>query len=170
LNLISGTFIIETKRLQWLTPYTSGGVSVIDVRDVAHAHLAAAEKGRTGERYILTAANYPNRVWMAMIAKAVGVSAPRLMMPDFVLEPVAKVVDKLKRHGLELPVDAHQVRLGSRNLFFNASKMYRELGRPQISMPQSLDDTYEWYLTHGYIQPDILSGLIGMVGKWLNWS
>ena len=57
LNAISGSFVIVAARWQWLLPVTSGGVAVIDARDVARAHLAAVDKGRPGERYILNAAN-----------------------------------------------------------------------------------------------------------------
>ena len=45
LNAISGTFIIETARFQWLAPMSSGGLAVIDVRDVARAHINAIERG-----------------------------------------------------------------------------------------------------------------------------
>ena len=79
LNAISGSFVIETARWQWLVPNSSGGVAVIDVRDVARAHLAAVEKGRPGERYILNAANLSysdffghdrSRLWGASAAAA----------------------------------------------------------------------------------------------------
>ena len=76
LNAISGSFIIETARLQWLLPQSSGGISVIDARDVARAHLAACERGRAGERYILSAANLSYREWFGMIAAACDVRPP----------------------------------------------------------------------------------------------
>jgi dihydroflavonol-4-reductase len=57
LNVISGDFILKIKRLQWTVPVPPGGITVIDVRDVARMHLSAATKGRVGERYILGTAN-----------------------------------------------------------------------------------------------------------------
>jgi dihydroflavonol-4-reductase len=51
LNVISGDFVLKIKRLQWTVPVPPGGISVIDVRDVARMHLAAATQGRVGERY-----------------------------------------------------------------------------------------------------------------------
>ena len=101
LNKISGTFIIETGRFQWLTPYTSGGVAVIDVRDVARYHLLAAEKGVSGERYILSTANYPYKEWFAMIAQAAGVARPRIHTPDVVLPIAARVIDIIRAIGIK---------------------------------------------------------------------
>ncbi len=33
--------------------YIEGGTNVVDVEDVARAHILAAKKGRVGERYLL---------------------------------------------------------------------------------------------------------------------
>src|SRR5258708_8057569 len=52
LNQIGGSAIVELSRGN-VPVYPAGGVTVIDVRDVAAGHLAAAEQGRTGERYLL---------------------------------------------------------------------------------------------------------------------
>jgi nucleoside-diphosphate-sugar epimerase len=129
LNLISGRFITEIRRLQWTIPVTSGGISVVDVRDVARWHLAAAERGRTGERYILSAANYSFREWYALIAEVVGVARPVMQVPDFLLPPLAALIDSLTKLGLALPVDANQTRLGGRFLYFDNRKGPRRTGR-----------------------------------------
>src|SRR5690606_17931190 len=73
LNQISGTFIIQVAQSQWMIPISHGGFGVIDVRDVAAAHVAAATQGRTGERYILNTANYTDKEWFGMIADVIGV-------------------------------------------------------------------------------------------------
>jgi dihydroflavonol-4-reductase len=44
LNMISGSFIIETRRLPIL-PYSSGGINVIDVRDVARYSMIVEKHG-----------------------------------------------------------------------------------------------------------------------------
>jgi hypothetical protein len=64
-----------------------------------------------------------------------------------------------------LPLDANQVRLGARKVYFNATKAYQELGAPQITMPQSVADTYAWYVAQGYIRPhEWVTRLIRQVG------
>ena len=165
LNMISGSFITQVKQLQWLVPLTSGGVAVIDVRDVARGHLAAAEQGRTGERYILGTANYPYTEWFAMIADTVGVARPFLMLPDFIPPLVAQGIDFLRSAGINTVIDANQARLGTRNVYFNYEKAWAELGTPQIDMRQSLQDTYAWYSQHGYIQESMIENAIRQIGK-----
>lgn len=151
LNMISGTYIAQVKRLGPLVPVPSGGISVIDVRDVARLHLAAAERGRTGERYILTTANYTQREWLGMIADVVGVRRPMLPVPDFALPVTASLIDLARRIGIQTPIDSNQARLGSRFIYFDGRKAWEELGRPQVEMRQSLLDTYTWYREHGYL-------------------
>ena len=151
LNLISGSYIIQVKRWGPLVPVTSGSIAVIDVRDVARMHLAAAERGRPGQRYLLGTANYTHREWLGMIADAIGTRRPFLPAPDFLLPPVAAAVDAARRLGLPTPVDSNQVRLGARHITFRFDKAWEALGRPQVDMRQSLRDTVDWYRAQGYI-------------------
>ncbi len=151
LNMISGTYILQIKQLSWLVPVPSGGIAVTDVRDVARMHLAAAERGRTGERYILNTANYSQREWMGMIADVVGVPRPFFTVPDFILPIAATIIDWLRGQGMNTPIDADQTRLGSRDIHFDGSKAWEELGEPLVDMRQSLIDTYRWYQENGYL-------------------
>jgi len=151
LNLISGNFVLRIKQLGWLVPVTSGGVAVTDVRDIARWHLAAAEHGRSGERYILGTANYEYRDWFALIADVVGRRQPFIKTPDFVLPPLAALIDLARRLEISTPIDANQIRLGARDVFFEFDKAWNAFGPPEISMRQSLEDTYHWYVEHGYI-------------------
>ncbi|MCB9452165.1 MAG: NAD-dependent epimerase/dehydratase family protein [Anaerolineaceae bacterium] len=151
LNMISGSYIVQVKRFGWSVPVTSGGIAVVDVRDVAAMHLAAAERGQTGERYILGTANYTHREWYGMIADVVGTRHPFLPLPDFVLPVAAAGIDLARKIGIQTPVDADQTRLGGRNIYFAYEKAWAELCPPGIEMSQSLQDTYTWYQAHGYI-------------------
>ncbi len=165
LNVISGDFVLKIKRLQWGVPVTPGGVAVIDVRDVARMQIAAAQRGRVGERYILGTANYKYADWFALIAEVVGASRPRLPLPAWTLPLFADLIDAAQRLGIALPVDGNQTRLGARDIFFDGGKAWRELTQPQIDMRQSVKDTYEWYLEHGYVRHDALARLIETVGR-----
>ena len=152
LNMISGSFVEQIKKLGWLVPVTSGGVAVVDVRDVARWHIKAAELGVTGERYILGTANYGLKEWYGMIADVVGVRRPFIPTPDFVAPIVATAITFLRRLGVSTPVDAGQTRMGVRKVYYDASKAWKAFGEPQIDMDRSLRDTYDWYRDHGYIK------------------
>jgi dihydroflavonol-4-reductase len=151
LNVISGDFILKIKRLQWAVPVPPGGVAVIDVRDVARMHLAAAVQGRVGERYILGTANYKYTDWFALIADVIGAARPRFPLPRWLLPPIATIFDQARRVGLKLPVDGNQTRLGAQDIFFDFSKGWEAFGKPQIDMRQSVADAYQWYQEHGYL-------------------
>jgi dihydroflavonol-4-reductase len=151
LNLISGSSIVEMARGNVLI-YPAGGVTVIDVRDVAAAHLAAAERGRAGERYLLGTLDISHRALMKLIARVVGVPAPVIPVPAAITPALALLTGLLRRVGVPLPIDDNQIRLSSRNVFFDCHKACRELGEPAIDLRQSLEDTYRWYVDHGMIK------------------
>lgn len=152
LNVISGGFVMQINRLKWLTPVTGGGVAVTDVRDVARWHIAAAERGNTGERYLLGTENVLYPAWFALIADTLGVPRPGFPLPNAALPALGTLIDAAKRVGLPLPVDGNQTRLGGTRVFFDFEKAWAEFGTPQIAMPQSVADTVAWYRAHGYLE------------------
>jgi dihydroflavonol-4-reductase len=165
LNLISGTFIQQVAKLQWLVPGSKGGIAVSDVRDVAASHLAAAEKGRSGERYLLNTANYSYKEWFGLIADVIGVAPPLIEAPNFVLPFAANGIELLRSLKIPTPIDANQVRLGGTFVYFDASKAHQELHQPQIGMRQSIQETYDWYVEHGYLKENWASKTLKQMGR-----
>jgi dihydroflavonol-4-reductase len=165
LNMISGSFIVQLQQWQWLAPATYGGVAVVDVRDVAAAHLAAAERGRTGERYLLCTANYTYREWFQIISSTLDAAEPVFYTPSFILPTLAGVVDGLRRVGVPMPIDANQVRLGGRMVYFDGGKAQRELHTPRIEMRRSVQDTYQWYLENGYLKQNAAAKMLGGISR-----
>ena len=163
LNAISGSFVIETARYRWAVPLSSGALAVIDVRDVARAHVNAIHRGRSGQRYILNRANLTYREWFGLIARACDVPPPRFAIPDGLLEPTARMIETLRRFGIDTPMDANQVRLGGDWVTFDGGKAHRELFQPQIDIETSLRDTYNWYAENGYIKHNALTRLLALV-------
>jgi dihydroflavonol-4-reductase len=151
LNLITGSSVVELARGN-VPIYPAGGLTVIDVRDVAAAHLAAAERGRIGERYLLGDVDLSHYALMKLIADVVGVPAPTIKVPAAVTPIVAMGAKLLRTAGVDLPVDDVQVRLSARNMFFDCHKAWAELGEPQIDLRQSIEDTYRWYVNQGMIE------------------
>jgi dihydroflavonol-4-reductase len=135
------------------------------VRDVARWHIAAAEHGRVGERYILGTENYFYPAWFTLIADTVGAARPGLNIPSALLPPLATLIETARRFGIHLPIDGNQTRLGGQKIYFDFRKTWGELGAPQVAMPQSVRDTYEWYLEHGYVKEDWLSRLIALMSS-----
>src|SRR5690606_33736707 len=126
-------FITKVAKLQWLVPKSSGGMAISDVRDIAQGHLAAAKKGRTGERYLLSTENLSNEAWFGLIADVVGVAPPILPTPTILVPFIAKTTYLLSHIGIQLPVNSDQIRLSMQYVYYDASKAHRELYQPQIS-------------------------------------
>lgn len=153
LNLISGSLVIEIAKGRVPFLPMQGGVTVIDVRDVAMSHLRAAEIGQRGERYLLGTVNISHRALMRLIAEEVGVKPPYIPLPAPLVQMAAVVADVCRSVGLDLPsdVEGNQLRLSQHDIYFDCSKAQETLYKPQIDLPQSIHDTYEWYRAHGYL-------------------
>jgi len=129
-----------------------GGANFAHVDNVVAGHVAAAEKGRVGERYILGGENL-SYVEMARIAHDVtGGAGPMLVLPKWSLPPLAWLVDFYNSIRKSPPVmTGERMRLGGETFYFNTSKAEKELDLPKTSFRQALIDTYTWYREHGFI-------------------
>ncbi len=157
-NIVSSSLVVEAAR-RGLLFAPPGGVSAIDVADVCEGHIAAAERGRTGERYILTAENLTYAQLFALLAEVVGRPRPRVILPRWVFRLAAPAVGIARaRLGLRLPVSSEQVRFAAETFWFDAGKARRELGLTPRPVREAIRRTYDWYVAHGYLAPRVQSG------------
>lgn len=147
-KFISGELLVQA--IKGVPALPRGGVGYIDARDVALGHIAAAEKGRTGERYILSGHNLTHQETMAIIAAELGVRAPALVIPRWLLTLAAPVVHWLGKAGLQLPVDRARIVASKHFMYYDNSKAVNELGLTVRPFAESVRDTYRWYVDHDY--------------------
>ena len=149
--MISGSMIVEFVRGR-LPAIPPGGVCVVDVDAVVQGHLAAAARGRVGERYILGGENLSHRQIVATIAAVAGRPVPRLVAPAWLLGPAATAVDLFNRVSPRPPiVSGEQIRLGAVDFFFDSGKAARDLDFPLLPFRGAVEKAYHWYEQHGYI-------------------
>lgn len=148
INQISGSTLIELYKGR-IPAIPAGGASFIDVRDVAAAHVAAAERGTPGERYILGAFDLTWRDLIPVAAEVVGVASPMVVLPGAFAEPLGMMIDGFRALRVPIPIDGNQMRLSARNIFYDYRKAWRVLGEPRIGLEQMLRDTFTWYATNG---------------------
>ncbi len=150
-NLISGSMVLEFAR-RTVPAFPPGGLCVADVDAVVQGHIAAAERGRTGERYILGGENLKLLDIAATICDVVGQRAPRWTVPAWTLPPAAIVVDAVNRLHFGPPVfSGEQVRMTGLNVFYDSQKAMRELDYPILPFRGAVEKAYAWYRTHGFL-------------------
>lgn len=66
-----------------------GSFSVVDARDVARAMILADAKGRRGERYLVAGRHMTMADLLPLIAREVGVRAPRRRIPSWLMHLLA---------------------------------------------------------------------------------
>ena len=96
---ISGSLIVQAARGRTFL-YTGGGTNIVHIDDVAAGHLAAAERGRHGERYILGGENLTHRELFTLLAEIVG--GTRMVIEGVSTTKAAHTLAQM--HGVEMPL------------------------------------------------------------------
>lgn len=150
-NRIASAMVVEAQRGR-LRVATPGGTNFVSVDDVVAGHIAAAERGRVGERYILGGENLLFREAFAIANELTGQRGPSIVLPRWTI-PVAAAGISVARAivGPRLPIGPHQMRLSSAEIFADATKSREELGVPFTPFATALRSGYEWYRDHGYL-------------------
>jgi dihydroflavonol-4-reductase len=127
------------------------GLNVVDVRDVAAGHLAACERGRVGERYILGAENLTLEGIFGTLAKAVGRPAPKIRIP-YAMAYAAGVVSTAWAGvtGREPLAPLDGVKMARKKMWVRHEKAARELGYAPGPAADALGRAVEWFRANGY--------------------
>ena len=148
----TGRLIVETARGQ-MPAFVDTGLNIVHVDDVAEGHLAAAENGRIGERYILGGENMALAEILAEVAQAVGRRPPWLRVPHSVLFPVAIGAELAARAtGRDPFVTLDGVRMSRKKMYFSSEKASRELGYRSRPAREAIADAVCWFRDNGYLQ------------------
>ena len=136
-----------------LPAYVDTGLNLIDVHDVAAGHLAAAERGRSGERYILGHRNMTLKEILDLLASLTGLPAPTVRLPHWIPLAAAAVTTAIAQVTRRPPrVSLESVRMSTHRMFFDSSRAVRELGLPQTPVEQPLSRAAAWFREHGYVR------------------
>jgi dihydroflavonol-4-reductase len=149
--LVAGQIGIDIARGR-LFAVPPGGVCMVDVDAVVHGHIAAAERGRVGERYILGGENLSYREVVRTVAALTGRPAPLRTFPRQAASFLGVAVDIQNRVSSQPPAFCgEQIRLSARNCFYDSGKAVRELGYPMLPFRGAAEKALHWYKEHGYL-------------------
>jgi dihydroflavonol-4-reductase len=131
-----------------------GGYDWVDVRDVVQGAIAAAEKGRRGESYLLSGHYYTLVELSEMIGKVTGRKTPKHAVPMFAARigrPFVALYALLKREHPLYTKESLSV-LKNSPVKISSEKASKELDYHPRSLEETLKDTFAWYKEQGLIE------------------
>jgi dihydroflavonol-4-reductase len=132
--------------------YVDTGLNLVDARDCAEGHIAALEKARPGERYILGGENLTLKQILDKLAALTGLPSPSIRLP-YAVAYATGVVDTLFTGALrkrEPRVTLDSVRMGRKKMFVTSARAERELGWNPQPIEDALRRAVDWFHANGY--------------------
>lgn len=133
--------------------YVDTGLNLVDVREIARGHVAAFERARPGERYILGGENLTLKQLFDKLAAITGRPAPTVKLP-YGVALVSGALDTfftgmVLRREPRVTLDA--VRMGRKKMWASSAKAERDLGWRIVPIAGALRRACEWFQSHGYV-------------------
>jgi dihydroflavonol-4-reductase len=148
----TGRIIVEAASGR-IPAFVDTGLNLVHVDDVATGHVAALERGRVGERYILGGENVLLVDMLRDIASLAGRPPPRLQLPRAPLYPLAALAEVIARFtGKEPLLTLDGLRMSRHRMFFTSEKAARELDFRARPYREGLRDALAWFRSAGYVR------------------
>lgn len=130
----------------------NGSFNIVDVRDLAAGCIAAADKGRIGEGYILGNEVVKFKTLSKILCDELGCPPIKFFLPLNLAERIASRMEKKAAKTGEMPMmTTFSVYNLKRNNRFDYSKAERELGYTTRPLEETLRDEAKWLKENGLI-------------------
>lgn len=122
-----------------------GGYDFVDVRDVVSGILAACEKGKPGESYILSGHYVVVPELLRLVAEATGQKPITTFVPMWLAKAVAPLAEKYYELKKQKPLYTKMsLEVLDSNGEFSHAKAERELGYQVRPIEETIEDTVDW--------------------------
>ena len=133
--------------------YVETGLNLVDVRECARGHVAALERGKSGERYILGGENLTLKQILDKLAAITRLPSPKVKLP-YIFAFATGIIDetitgRMLNEEPRATVDA--VRMGKKMMFATSAKAERELGWKIVPVDDALRRAVVWFRDNGYV-------------------
>lgn len=129
-----------------------GSFNLCDVRDLAAGTIAAADRGRKGQCYILGNEEVSFRDFVKMVVEESGCKPIKKFLPVKVANALAAILEKqAKRSGKQPLMTTFSVYNLARNNSFDSSKAKKELGYTTRPYSDTIRDEVAWLKKEGKI-------------------
>jgi dihydroflavonol-4-reductase len=132
--------------------YVDTGLNLVDVRECARGHVAALEKGKTAERYILGGEDLTLKQILDKLGMIAGLPSPKVKLPYFVAYAAGLVDETVSGRlmGREPRATVETVRMGKKKMWASSDKAERELGWKPVPADDALRRAVEWFRANAY--------------------
>ncbi len=131
----------------------SGTITLTHVHDVVQAHLAAVDRGRNGERYLLAGEDRELAELAAEMARWSGAKVP-MKAPPWVLKVYGRIAVMIAAFTAKEPDVTPELAAiaGATGATYRSDKAIRELGYRIQPMSVAVQDNYDWLVKEGLLQ------------------
>jgi dihydroflavonol-4-reductase len=132
--------------------YVETGLNLVDARECARGHIAALEKGKSGERYILGGENLTLKQILDKLGVISGLRSPKVKLPYFVAYAAGAVDQTVQGRllGREPRATIETVRMGKKKMWASSGKAERELGWKTVPVDDALRRAVAWFQANHY--------------------
>ena len=148
-----GQMIVDTLNGS-LHAYIDGKYNFVDVRDVARGIRLAADRGKSGECYILSGEVVTVKEMLDTITRAAGILPVRTKLPYWLAQVTAPLSELYYKCRHQKPLyTPYAIYTLHTNCNFDCSKAEHELGYRYRSAAKSLQDTVLWMIENQKAKP-----------------
>jgi len=133
--------------------YMETGLNLVDVSEVARAHVLALTRGKPGRRYILGGENLTLKQILDKMSAITGIPSPTVKIPFAVAATYAFFEEIItgKIRGKEPRATLEEVRMGRKKMFASSARAQQELGFRILPVYPAMRAAIEWFRANGYV-------------------
>jgi dihydroflavonol-4-reductase len=132
--------------------YMDTGLNLVDVAEVARAHVAALTLGQPGKRYILGGENLTLKQILDKMSAITGIPSPTVEIPFAVAATYAFFEEWItgRIRGKEPRATLEEVRMGRKKMYASSAHAQQELDFRIMPVYPAMRAAIEWFRAHGY--------------------
>jgi dihydroflavonol-4-reductase len=151
---LSSTKVVLDFMARKINAIPTGGLSFVDVRDVATVSRVAMKDGKAGERYLLGSANWTFERFFGRLERLTDVRAPRFSFPSRLAVAGSQLIHAFyKQWDKAPPIEPAAVEMAEHFWYLDSSKAERELKFSPRDPGETLLDTVK------YLRENFLAGV-----------
>jgi dihydroflavonol-4-reductase len=132
--------------------YVDTGLNLVDVQEIARAHVNALTMGTPGRRYILGGENLTLKQILDKMSAITGIPSPTVEIPFFVAATYAFFEEWItgRIRGKEPRATLEEVRMGRKKMYASSARAQQELDFRITPVYPAMRAAIDWFREHGY--------------------